>query len=104
MRWNWWKVRALRRAYVAADRCRNSKLAALEKDMRENPYQRRGARGQQPAQVEIEVGGVTVRQGAKAEKTDRKIPAAQKGRGRMVDEGVEEDQITVQVSRGGGTR
>jgi N12 class adenine-specific DNA methylase len=80
------------------------KLAALEKDMRENPYQRRGARAQQPAEVEIEVGGVKVRQGAKAEKTDRKIPAAQKGRGRMVDEGVEEDQITVQVSRGGGTR
>ena len=46
------------------------KLAALEKDMRENPYQRRGARAQQPAQVEIEV---------------------------------EEDQITVHVSRGGGT-
>jgi len=68
--------------------------------MRENPYQRRGARAQQPAEVEIEVGGVKVRQGPK---TDRKIPAAQKGRGRMVDEEVEEDKITVHVSRGGGT-
>jgi len=79
------------------------KLAALEKDMRENPYQRRGTRAQQPAEVEIEVGGVKVRQGPKTEKTVRKIPAAQKRRDRMVDEGVEEDQITVHVSRGGGT-
>ena len=71
---------------------------AREKDMRGNPYQRRGARAQEPAQVEIEVGGVKVRQGAKTEKTDRKIPAAQKGRGRMVDEGVEEDQITVHLT------
>jgi hypothetical protein len=72
--------------------------------MRENPYQRRGSRRQQPAEVEIEVGGVTVRQGAKTKKTGWKIPAVQKGKGRMVDEGVEEDQITVHVSRGGGTR
>ena len=69
--------------------------------MRENPYQRRGARAQQPAQVEIEVGGVTVCQGPKSDKKAWKIPAAQKGRDRMVDEGVEEEQITVHVSRGG---
>jgi hypothetical protein len=71
--------------------------------MRENPYQRRGARAQQPAEVEIEVGGIKVRQGPKTKKTGWKIPAAQKGKGRMVDEGAEEDQITVHVSRGGGT-
>jgi N12 class adenine-specific DNA methylase len=34
-----------------------AKLAALEKDMRDNPYQRRGRRREEPAQVEIEVGG-----------------------------------------------
>jgi N12 class adenine-specific DNA methylase len=71
------------------------KLAALEKDMRENPYQRRR---QEPVEVEIEVGGVKVRQGVKGEKTDWKIPAAQKGKGRMVDEGGHEEEITVKVS------
>jgi hypothetical protein len=77
------------------------KLAALEKDMRDNPYQRRR---QEPAEVEIEVGGVKVRQGVKGEKTEWKIPAARKGKGRMVDEGGQEEEITVKVSRGGGTR
>ena len=76
------------------------KLAALEKDMRENPYERRGSRRQQPAEVEIAVGGVKVRQGgSKTQKTDRQ-KTAQKGRGRMMDEGAQEDEITVQVSRG----
>ena len=65
-----------------------AKMTALEKDMRENPYQRRGRRREEPAQVEIEVGGVKVRQGLK------------KGVKRMVDEGVkDEEEISVQIGR-----
>ena len=75
-----------------------AKLAALEKDMRDNPYQRRGRRREEPAQVEIEVGGVKVRQGLK-----KGVKAGQgEGRGakRMVDEGVkDEEEISVQIGR-----
>jgi N12 class adenine-specific DNA methylase len=39
-----------------------AKLVALEVDMREHPYQRRGRRGEAAPSVEIEVQGVTVRQ------------------------------------------
>jgi hypothetical protein len=75
-----------------------AKMTALEKDMRENPYQRRGRRREEPAQVEIEVGGVKVRQGLK-----KGVKAGQgegKGAKRMVDEGVkEEEEISVQIGR-----
>jgi N12 class adenine-specific DNA methylase len=75
------------------------KLAALEQDMRDNPYQRRGRRGQQPATVHIEVEGVKVRQETQSGHGHGKT-AAGKGR-RMVDEGTteQEDQINVQISR-----
>jgi hypothetical protein len=75
------------------------KLAALETDMRDNPYERRGSRRQQAGTgggrkdvVEIEVGGVKVRQGAGA--TDNQ------DRRRMADEAVDEAEITVKVSAG----
>jgi len=75
-----------------------AKMTALEKDMRDNPYQRRGRRREEPAQVEIEVGGVKVRQGLK-----KGVKAGQgEGRGakRMVDEGVkDEEEISVQIGR-----
>jgi len=69
-------------------------MAALEKDMRENPYQRRGRRREEPAQVEIEVGGVKVRQGLKK-------GGQEKGAKRMIDEEVKDEEgISVRVGRG----
>jgi N12 class adenine-specific DNA methylase len=75
-----------------------AKLAALEKDMRENPYQRRGRRREEPAQVEIEVGGVRVRQGLK--KGVKSGQREEKGARRMMEEGVKDEQeISIQVGR-----
>jgi N12 class adenine-specific DNA methylase len=76
-----------------------TRLAALEADMRDNPYQRRGSRRRQAGVegVEIEVGGVKVRQGspAGASGTNEK-----KNRRRMVDGAANEEDISVQANTG----